>query len=232
MIGFDDKCLNVMFAAFQKLDVSGDNEIEYAELCAVLRLESNEFTKEIFSECDWQKNGNINFCEFTMSMWAFLARDQAGLAEFAFEVFDADDTGILGGEEIETMVAMVYGLKTKEGWTNMGAHDGGNKTDRHIKTVMSKLDKNHDGKVSKKEFVERSRLLPMLLQPAFDVQESLIELCGGKRFWEKFRPKRAMLMKEPKIAKLFKKHYRKNKKGDLDIEADGKVKRGHNRMRT
>jgi len=241
-LGYEPRDLNVMYSAFRQLDVTGDQEIEFAEMCAVLKLEENEFSQEIFAECDFEKSGKINFLEFCMSMWSFLARDRRGLAEFAFDVFDGDDTGKLGGEEIETMTALVYGLKTRN-YKNDSVTDSGFKhnTDKHIATVMKKLDANKDGKISKKEFIERSHSLPMLLQPAFDVQESLMELCGGGHFWRKFVPIRIKKMQDPAIKKLFRRSYQKKGKGmrgkrgvkkeDLDKDADGIVHSSGHRKR-
>lgn len=244
MLGFSQSDINVLYRAFCKIDVTGDNEIEFAELCAVLKLEDNEFTREIFAECDWNKGGTVNFCEFVFSLWYFLARDRGGLAEFAFEVYDQDDTGQLGGEEVETMVAGVYGVKTGGGsWAGTGhGHKGGkDKLQQHVSTVMKKLDFDGNGKISRKEFVQRAGKVPQLLSPAFDVQESLMAFTGGMKFWARFQKIREEKLRDPAVAKLFKRKYnkvsRKNAKGgkrngqQLDRDADGKAKKAGHRVR-
>jgi Ca2+-binding EF-hand superfamily protein len=220
-LGFSKRNVDVLYTAFCKLDVTGDNQIEFAELCAALRLEVNEFSKEVFAECDFSHNGHVSFVEFVIAMWHFLGRDRESLAAFAFEVFDRDDTGYLGGEEVETMVDMVYGLNTKVGWKNQDSRVK-HKADEHVKTVMKKMDVKKDGRISKQEFIHTCHSLPMLLAPAFDVQSALMELCGGTKFWEHFQEKRHEMLQRKEVKAMFKRQYYSSKNKDKKATGEHK----------
>jgi Ca2+-binding EF-hand superfamily protein len=178
------------------------------ELCVVLNLEKDGFTAEVFKEVDHSKDGKVNFCEFGLSMWQFLARDRNGLAAFAFELYDTDDSGALTSSEVEEMLLHVYGKAARTGGrrASLGADFGKrvrNRADDRLSIMMKCVDFNNDGKVSKKEWLERCRKFPQLMAPAYDVQNKLQSIAGGDHYWEMKQPLRAKAMKRPEVRKIY-----------------------------
>lgn len=210
MVGFTQNEINKLYGCFCSIDVTDDNQLEYAEVLVYMKLDDNPITKEIFSECDLGKTGTITFAEFVLSLWLFCSRQRDGLVEFAFEVFDSDDSGVLQDKEIYTMLGCVYGLSSIGGWAS-GSQGKTNKQDEHIKTLMKQMDKSRDGEISKKEFIAAVRKFPKLLSPVFDVYSQFCDAFGGESFWESHRHERTAKLKDRRVSSVLRSvRHRKN----------------------
>lgn len=200
--GFEEGEVKKLFRCFKNIDMSEDGLIDIYELSVLLKCEVDYLVLEVFSEADQGKDGTINFSEYVEAMWLFLTRNNSGLAEFAFEMYDRDDTGVLTSTEVREMCEFVYGSnKLSTG------------KDR-VKAIMSKLDSNKDGNVTKAEFVKNVKLVNTLLNPIFEMQGKLMGLSGGQKFWKAHTANRQRLMQDPKVRELF----RKKKKNPLVSE--------------
>ena len=73
------------------------------------------------------------------------AGDPKKKLEYAFELYDSDNSGFLDKQELSTGI---YGMLDM-----LGADRKGHNSQELAKECMNKLDKSHDGKVSKEEFV-------------------------------------------------------------------------------
>jgi len=89
---------------------------------------------------------------------------------FAFFLFDLDESGFLDMNEVESMVASVYGAHFAD--------------DERVKRVLDCLDANGDGEVSLSEWILFNKKYPMLLFPAYQLQEKLREKVIGKWWWD------------------------------------------------
>ena len=210
MVGFTQKEINILYGGFCSIDVTEDDVLEYAEVLVYMKLDDNPIAKEIFSECDLGKTGSITFCEFVLSLWLFCSRKREGLIEFAFEVFDSDDSGVLGDSEIYTMLGCVYGLSSISGWST-GKQEKTSKQDDHLKTLMKQMDKSKDGEISKREFVAAVRKFPKLLAPVFDVYHQFCDAFGGESFWESHRFEREVKLRDRRVSSVLRSvRFRKN----------------------
>ncbi len=72
--------------------------------------------------------------------------DQRKKLEYAFELYDADDSGYLDSNELN---AGIYGMLDL-----LGADRNANSSKEIAAECLEKLDKSRDGKVSKEEFIE------------------------------------------------------------------------------
>lgn len=137
---------------------------------AFYRLEPTDFTEKVFSVMDIDQSGKLNFNEYIVSTWNYLSSDMDILTAFAFSLFDLDDSGTLEINEIHNMVREVY---------------GGDMT--RVKNVLSKLDAERDenGLIGRVEFCIFSRKYPLLLFPAFAMQQTLRRNIFGEDYWEK-----------------------------------------------
>lgn len=107
---------------------------------------------------DIDHSGKLNFHEYIVSMWNYLSSDMDILAAFAFSLFDLDDSKTLEVLEVENMVGEVYGGDTNR-----------------VKNVLEKLNsvRNEKGEIGRVEFCIFSRRYPLLLFPAFAMQQAL-----------------------------------------------------------
>ena len=92
------------------------------------------------------------------------------LAAFAFSLFDLDDSKTLESLEISNMVKEVYGGDLSR-----------------VANVLQKMEgiKNEKGLIERVEFVLFSRKYPLLLFPAFSMQQALRRNILGESYWEK-----------------------------------------------
>lgn len=54
-------------------------------------------------------SGEIDFREFVVAMWQYCTSDKAGLTQFAFHLYDLDDSKTLDEDDIYELVKEVYG---------------------------------------------------------------------------------------------------------------------------
>lgn len=134
------------------------------------RLEQTPFTEKVFAVMDIDNSGKLNFNEFVVSTWNYLSSDMDILAAFAFSLFDLDDNKTLESNEVQNMVKEVY---------------GGDMT--RVKNVLQKLEgvRDSNGLVGRTEFCLFSRRYPLLLFPAFAMQQALRRNIIGEDYWEK-----------------------------------------------
>ena len=130
--------LKKTFAAFDKCK---DGQITYDELKqGLLQIHSDKFTendvKKLFSLIDVDKNGKIDYTEFlaaTIQKANYLRNEK--LLE-AFTMFDKDNSGYITKEELQKALKAE---KTQE---------------KEIEKYIKAVDKNGDGKIDYKEFLE------------------------------------------------------------------------------
>ena len=185
-LGFSKSDVDSLFNSFCKFDVIGDGELEFGEFITRLKIETTQISKEIFSDMDKDSDGSINFREvrhlfskflfithyfpysffiykynlqFVISMFLYLIKTKESIAEFAFDMFDKDNSNALNRNEIEEMIKFVYGNNDLGG---------------HVKKIIDTMDTSHDGRISKREFVVTANKFPALLFPAFEMQVSFL----------------------------------------------------------
>lgn len=139
------------------------------EFLSHLQLEKTRFTMEVFFEMDRDLNGSMDFQEFVMSVWRYATKRDVEIVEFAFDIFDTDNSGVLTEDELKDCIGEIYGKK--------GLNESTAK-------MLKKFDKSKDGKVSKVEFLNGCKQVPQLLYPAFSIQNAVRRNILGEGFWE------------------------------------------------
>ncbi len=66
----------------------------------------------------------------------------------AFNMYDVDKNGSVDKKEMQRIIEAIYDLLGEE------LHKGENSPSERVETIMSKLDKDNSGSLSKDEFVE------------------------------------------------------------------------------
>ena len=140
----DEHEINNLKLTFEAFDKCKDGQISFEELKeGLLQLKSNKFNendaKELFNLIDADKNGKIDYTEFlasTLEKKSYLKNER--LFE-TFSMFDKDNSGTITKEEI---INAIKAEKNQE---------------KEIEKYINAVDKNGDGKIDYKEFLELMR---------------------------------------------------------------------------
>ena len=156
---------------FEEEAVFGEREgfISLKEFLIHFDLDASPFSKRVFGVMDHDESGKVDFCEFVMTLYSYCTHDWHGLVDFAFDIVDKSHDDALSFAELRELIETVYG----------------HELDETCEQVLAKIDKNHDDQLSRAEFHCQSRKFPVLLFPAFHIQDLLQEEVMGHRWWEK-----------------------------------------------
>ena len=137
----DENEINILKKSFEAFDKHKDGQITFEELKqGLLQLKSNNLDendlKELFELIDVDKNGKIDYTEFlasTLQKANYLKNER--LFE-TFCMFDKDNSGYITKEEI---LQILKAEKSQE---------------KEVEKYISEVDKNGDGKIDYKEFLQ------------------------------------------------------------------------------
>lgn len=200
--------LSAFRKAFQKIDTNKSGSINIGEFIESLHVERTIVSEEVFEDMDTSNDGHISFKEFTMLTWRFCTRGLDSIAEFAFDIYDTDNSQELTKDEIKEMIIEAYGKVTEKHNVNIFLPVAVD-VDVHlmvyvmqVNSVIHAFDKDGDLIISRKEFTKTVKRMPNILQPAtfFQVksvhgirlfcynlclQSTLRNHIGDKEFWTK-----------------------------------------------
>lgn len=129
---------------FQSIDINNDGELSRAEIKRSMQANQIPITEKlldsIFEYSDLDKNGVISMQEFV----SFTQRQNEKLQEIFFQL-DSDKSGYITKSEIQKII-----LKLDPSYA-----------DYNLEKMVNRLDKNKDGKIDLKEFVEFYHMIPI-----------------------------------------------------------------------
>ena len=166
------------YRRFVVIDKDDSGEIELGEFYEATKLTASPFANRVFMILDEDKSGSINFEEFVVSVWNFCSLDNPMLINFAFKLFDLDGGGTLSWQEVAHLVSEVYGCRTF------------NQLEPRVLQVLKKLDEDGNGEVSRTEFENFNLRFPMMLFPAYQMQQELRRATFSESYWEKLSTRR------------------------------------------
>ncbi len=171
-VGLERPDVDKFWTLFCKIDASLTGSITSGDFFAHFRLERTPFAERCFSVFDKDGSDEIDFSEFTHTLWTFLTVSEHRFVSFAFRLYDTLGNDRLTTGEVEQLVADVY-----------GPHWADNKkvTERALKA----MDQDEDGIVSMAEFEAAVKKYHNLLLPAFSMQLKLKERSFGASWWAK-----------------------------------------------
>lgn len=122
-------------------------------------------------------DNGFTFEEFMIFCYNYLPLNFQEMASFAFHIFDFNGNGKLDRTEVITLIRVIWG---KDKYTN----------NAHLQRTMDKLTGDIDDAVTLTDFLTFARQYPVIIQPAFLIQDNLrIRICG-KQFWDKMHKQR------------------------------------------
>ncbi|XP_052762134.1 neo-calmodulin-like [Mya arenaria] len=140
----NDDQVKIILQSFSVLDENGDGRISKTEIARAYRLAGFNPTKgeldDIVKEHDENDDGYIDFEEYFNVMSSKMGKVDIEKEHMktAFRVLDTNNDGYITADEL------------KHALTGAGDHF----TDTEIANIIDRADKNHDGKIDYKEFVD------------------------------------------------------------------------------
>lgn len=172
---------------FNNIDLHENGTVEYDEFCTIARVETSVFLESLFGFFSSSATSlvlSLTFAEFALFTCFFLTLDRLGMAEFLYMVLTDEEYQFnrhLPKKELQSVEHIADNVKILFG----NAWGRGSEGKRNIS--VGSMDKNHNGRISKKEFVNFLQENRSLLVPAIENQGDLQETLGlpvvTKIFW-------------------------------------------------
>ena len=89
-VGIGARTVELLYEFFLAIDVDNSGEISLSEFFNFFRMKDTAFARRAFSVMDEDGSGEIDFGEFTLTLYNFCSFTREGLTRFAFELYDAD----------------------------------------------------------------------------------------------------------------------------------------------
>lgn len=201
-IKLTDNEIDKYWKAFCKVDKLYTGSIHIDRFHEYYKLDETEFTKKVFSIMDSDGSGSISFHEFILAIWNYLSLDMNSLASFSFRLFDTDNSKLMEKGEIEAMIGCVYG-------TGVGNNE-------RVQKVIDKMEPANGESITSAEFVNFSRQYPLLLYPAFAMQNILRRHIFGDAYWDAVSADRARNMADKTIFDILEEEAKHLKKKGTD----------------
>jgi Ca2+-binding EF-hand superfamily protein len=184
-LALDEKDMHKFGAHFAEIDRDGSGEIDLTEFCDYLDIDRTTYTDSIFAFLDESNDGTVDFAEFVHACGTILMWDQTQVLQFMFSIYDTAGNGYIVENQLQALLTDVAG----DDPINIPGID----------RVMTRFDKDGDGKVTWLEFKEAARRFPMAFIPAYEMLDKCRHQVMGKKFWQR---KKLLFMKvREKMAK-------------------------------
>lgn len=157
--------------AYFEIDFDETGEIDYDEFMKFVECDRSPFSDAVIALVDEAGSGTLRFNEFFRVVCIYAMYTQEQIMEFCFQTFDKDGSGTIDEPEFLDMVRVV---------NNADPDFPGN-----FKTALEQFDGNADGLISFREFKQIHHHFPLVLYPAFKLQNAIHENVGGTSFWVK-----------------------------------------------
>lgn len=163
--------LKRMKARFKAIDVDGSGEIDYDEFFEMIQEPRSPYADNLFTLIDVDGSGEIDFEELMQVLATYCMYSKEDILSFCFDCFDKDNSGAIDEEEFVRLCAAV---------NNSNPMFPGN-----FSVAMREFDQNDDGLIDRDEFRELNRRYPLILFPAFRLQDRMQRSTLGEKRWTK-----------------------------------------------
>lgn len=149
--GFTEEQVSTIFNEFNQNNPDGTlDRNEFIKLYTLLRPESadrlDEISAQIFRAFDSDNNGFLTFNEFLIGYALTSRGDMRTKLEYAFELYDCDNNGLLNKSEVGQIITAMLDL--------YGANKGCYVPAQIAFECVENLDTNNDDQLNKEEFIQ------------------------------------------------------------------------------
>ncbi len=168
-LGLTQKHLKRLKLQFEEIDLDGSGSIDSEEFFEILEENRSPFTDALFALIDLDGSGTIEFEEYVMVCVTYCMYTRKDILKFVFDVFDKDGSGTIDEKEFIQLCNTV---------NNAAPLFPGN-----FAEAIAQFDTNDDGLIDFNEFMELDKRYPLVLFPAFRLQDRMMKKTLGEREW-------------------------------------------------
>lgn len=177
MLNFSQLELRRIQFCYQKADIDLMGEIDYDEFMTLIEHPRSPYSDALMSLVDPEGQGILTLQNFFQIIATYCMYSEEDILRFAFTTFDKDSSGTIDEEEFMDLCNTI---------NNASPAFPGN-----FKDALQQFDRNDDGLIDYDEFKMINRRFPLVLYPAFQIQNQMQRHVLGLSFWQnKMRQKR------------------------------------------
>lgn len=152
--------LNQLKKEFKALDTDKSGELDFEEFRHLFATHMKGTTPEqmrgLFDFMDTDKSNTVSFKELSTALALLSTGTTEEKLDFLFGSFDTDNSGALTGDEITTLVNQMKSIGASMG-------RDADKMDSFINGLLSKLDKDKDGEITREEWISAGLATPSVI---------------------------------------------------------------------
>ena len=147
----------------------------------------DKYAEHVFRSFDKNKDGQIDFREFVISISITSRGTLEQKLQWAFKVYDIDEDGYITRKEMLEIVKAIFKMSRHNSLSNsLSVSEDVATPEERVDDIIKQLDANMDGKLSEKEFIDGSKNNP-------DIVSKLIQVNRRKSSVKEIRE---MIIKE------------------------------------
>lgn len=164
--------LTTIRESFDAIDVDHSGTVDMKEVLDTLKEKQSPYTNELFRSFIGPRAINrISYEEYLLLIATYCMFAKDDILRFCFDTFDTDKSGTITANEYKVLCDVI---------NNSEPDFPGN-----YKTALQMFDSNNDGVIDYNEFTTMERKFPMILFPAFRLQDSMQKYTLGENLWTK-----------------------------------------------
>lgn len=169
-IGISQAHLRLLRAVFEKIDIDDIGSVTVGEVLDLIGAKTSPFTDQLFYRIiDAKDSGYLDFEEFVYLFIMFCTFSKDQILKFCFDSYDKDRDKMLSEKEYAEMFKHIHASDP----------DFPGNFDR----VMSQFDFTRDGLLDYEEFILLEFKFPMIVHPAFQLQDKMQKCTLGESTW-------------------------------------------------
>ena len=134
----------------------------------------DKYAEHVFRSFDQNKDGQIDFREFVISISITSRGTIEQKLQWAFKVYDIDEDGYITRKEMLEIVKAIFKMSRHNSLSNsLSVSEDIATPEERVDDIIKQLDANMDGKLSEKEFIDGSKNNP-------DIASKLIQVNRRK----------------------------------------------------
>eukprot|EP01029_Cantina_marsupialis_P014617 TRINITY_DN32059_c0_g1_i2.p1 TRINITY_DN32059_c0_g1~~TRINITY_DN32059_c0_g1_i2.p1 ORF type:complete len:304 (-),score=70.47 TRINITY_DN32059_c0_g1_i2:266-1177(-) len=162
-----NKDLKKLWGKFCAMDHTKTGSISLDDFFKMMRIPRSVFGDSMFELVECEITSHLDFTAFVAAVGTYCLFSEEDVLRFCFYIFDKDKNGYIEEDELNALLDMLHKHDPKS----------------NLKVAMEKYDKNGDGRIDFKEFLEMNKRFPQLLFPAFRMKEHFARYTLGINFW-------------------------------------------------